>query len=69
MNSSHSLVVLQMISALFNIYMAMATEPFDAKVVSSETRKFLVLYESLSKETIRKHEPLMWRMKPKFHLV
>ena len=68
-NTSHSLVVYKMVSALFDVYMAMSLAAFDASAVGTATRKFLVLYESLTKEAQKKGHSLAWRMKPKFHLV
>ena len=67
-NSSHSLVVYKMVSALFDLYMAMSLADVDATLVGTSTRKFLALYESLNKEA-QKGEYHAWRMKPKFHLV
>jgi hypothetical protein len=58
-----------MVSALFDLYMAMSLADFDAQAVSTATRKFLVLYESLNKEAQKKGQSHAWRMKPKLHLV
>lgn len=68
-NSRHSLVVYQMVSALFDLYMAMSLADYDASMVGTATRKFLVLYESLNKEAQKKGDFNAWRMKPKMHLV
>ena len=66
--SSHTLVVYKMVCALFDIYMSMSTLTFDAKALAEATRKFCVLYSSLSKEAQRDDKPLSWRAKPKLHL-
>ena len=67
-SSPHKKTVADALRYLLGFYMCFGTTPFDPKEAEENCRRFLLLYKSLADEAVR-NGLVMWRLKPKFHLM
>ncbi len=69
LDTPHTRTVLLCVSALWDFYMTMSTDPWSPEQAKDACRRCCVLYASLRKEVEDEdgHEGL-WRMKPKMNM-
>ena len=70
-NTAHSSTVHGLFTSLFDMYMHMANEDWDASGAATCCRQFCLLYSALTAEADREHgdNTLLWRQKPKVHML
>lgn len=63
------LTMLQCCSRLMDFYAIMSVEPFEPDNMATTTRELCLLYSALRKKALDGGEPLLWKPKPKMHLL
>ena len=70
LNTLHSETVRLAFSSLFDIYLLMSAEVYDAAAAANACRQFCLHYGALSEEAARvRADTLFWKEKPKMHLM
>ena len=64
-NTAFWITVAQLLSHLFDFYMALGVTPFQAETVAKACRACCTLYKALSDQS---ENPKLWAMKPKIHM-
>jgi len=69
--TTHSGTVHGLFCSLLDMYMHMANDDWDQDGAATCCRQFCLLYSALSSEAVRNHgaETLLWREKPKVHML
>ena len=63
---AHGLVLVKVASGLLDLYCLFSQRPINKTAIGEACRQLCLLYASLTSESA---DPLLWRLKPKFHLM
>ena len=63
---AHGLLVVRVATSLFELYSLFHQKPIDAQLIGNTCRQLCLLYSSLHDEAA---EEILWKVKPKFHMM